>query len=536
MHSVTLFIAVLFAPVLIRLALLSHKGVAPSFVDVRGFTSDILVSFIIALILVFIFRLKPLAGIVILLLWSLLSYGVYEHVMALGALPSLSNIKYLGDATFLKASVLSVSRPLLFLPVVLFPPTLGAVLFWGGRTRLRPVAFIYPAIFFLIINIFWKDDSEALMWRQANFAHDNVGLLVSFGGGAEALGSTDRVSLSGAELNGEPVIELPGSAKNVLLIMLESVSGAYIDSAADYHNIESPITMPLLSALAKENIHYPTFVANQRQTNRGEYAILCGEYPKLASEVAKMSEVAFFGGEKPCLPAVLGSAGFETVYLQSAPLAFMLKEQFMERVGFSKVYGDDYFKQAYKRNAWGVDDRAYFEQSVDLVAKLSAGEKPWFLTMLTVGSHDPYNVPDDYNSPYEEGSIGEAFSYLDSALSEFLSTLEAKGLLKDTLILLTSDESAGITHKTSDLLTKLSQNWGFFIAITPGGEQMEIDGSFMQVDIALSILDYLGLGEVKNDFSGRSLFRAYEKERPIFFGNTYMHLVGAIDTSGSPGT
>lgn len=531
-HCAVLFVSVLFAPVLIRLALLSQKGVAFSSVDLHGFISDLLVSSVIALFLVFIFRIKPLAGILILLIWSLLNYGAYEHVMALGALPSLSNIEYMADTTFLRASVLSVSKPGLFVPVVIFPAVFSWLVFRGPKINLRLAAFLYPAIVLFVINIAWMDNSEALMWRQANFVDDNVDWLFTFGDKGRPTGSSGFVSLSGADMSGSPVIVLPGSAKNVLLIMLESVSGAHIESAADYHNIESPISMPLLSEVAKKNMHFRTFITNQRQTNRGEYSVLCGEYPKLASEVAKMSEVVFAGVKKPCLPALLSSAGFETVYLQSAPLAFMLKDQFMERIGFSRVYGKEYFLDAYKMSTWGVDDKAYFEQSVEMVAELSKGEKPWFLTMLTVGTHDPYNVPDAYTSLYEEGSIGEAFSYLDAALADFLATLKAKGLLKDTLVLLTSDESAGITHKTSDFITKLSQNWGFFVAIVPEGERMEIDDSFMQVDIPLSILDYMGLAGTAHDFSGRSLFRKYDKKRKIFFANTYMRTVGVLNFFG----
>ena len=370
-RCVALLVSVLFAPVLIRLALLSHRGVAFSFVDLHGFISDLSVSFIIALILVFIFRIKPLAGILILLIWSLLNYGVYEHIMALGALPSLSNIKYMGDTTFLRASVLSVSKPSLFIPVVIFPAALAWLVFRGTRRRLRLRVFLYPAILFFIINIFWMDSSEALMWRQANFVDDNMDWLFTFGDKGRPPGSSSLVSLRGADMSGEPQIKIPGSAKNVLLIMLESVSGAYVKSAADHHNIESPITMPLLSERAKNNINFRTFITNQRQTNRGEYSVLCGEYPKLISEVAKMSEIVFAGEKKPCLPALLSSAGFETVYLQSAPLAFMLKDQFMENVGFSLVYGNEYFKESYKRSTWGVDDKAYFEQSVEMVSELS---------------------------------------------------------------------------------------------------------------------------------------------------------------------
>jgi hypothetical protein len=66
----------------------------------------------------------------------------------------------------------------------------------------------------------------------------------------------------------------------------------------------------------------------------------------------------------------------------------------------------------------------------------------------------------------------------------------------------------------------------------PEGKSMEIDESFMQVDIALSVLDYLGLGEMEHELSGRSIFRKYEKKRKIFFANTYTRMVGVLDLFG----
>ena len=40
---------------------------------------------------------------------------------------------------------------------------------------------------------------------------------------------------------------------------------------------------------------------------------------------------------KRCLPAALAEAGYATVYLQAAPLTFMLKDKFMPRIGFERV-------------------------------------------------------------------------------------------------------------------------------------------------------------------------------------------------------
>jgi phosphoglycerol transferase MdoB-like AlkP superfamily enzyme len=524
-----LIISALFAPFLIRLVLLTGRA-GFSLTDLHGFLSDAVLSLFIVLLILLVSSKRRVFGIVIVLLWSLANYGAYEHVMALGALPGLAHAGYLADKTFLISSALTVSNPILFLAVIIMP----IVLLWLA-SRVKGVRFSLPAVLIaammlLSVNLVWKIDHASLMWRQTNFLDDNFRIFFTSGKGAaiDSVGSEVEGLSNRADLGGIPIVKIPKTKTNVLLIMLESVSGAYIETASKYHNIKSNMTMERLSMIAEENIVYTSFVANQRQTNRGEYALLCGEYPRLNSGVAKMSEYVQKSGTKTCLPKVLKDEGYETVYLQSAPLAFMLKDQFMEAIGFEKVYGDDYFKNAYKRSTWGVDDKAYFEESVNMLEELEGKGKPWFLTMLTVGTHDPYIVPDNYSSHHKAGTLNEAMGYLDSAVADFLDTLEARGILENTLVVITSDESAGLRDETSDLISKLSQNWGALIVKLPTKERKKIDKVFMQADIPLSILDYLDFSAKAGEFSGRSFFRRYNRGREIFFGNTYMRLLGSF--------
>ena len=87
--------------------------------------------------------------------------------------------------------------------------------------------------------------------------------------------------------------------------------------------------------------------------------------------------------------------GYRTVFLQAAPLAFMLKDRFMPRAGFQQVLGNDWFQEYYVRNDWGVDDRAFLEQAAAMVESLAAARQPWFLTLLSVGTHHPFILPPD---------------------------------------------------------------------------------------------------------------------------------------------
>jgi hypothetical protein len=124
-----------------------------------------------------------------------------------------------------------------------------------------------------------------------------------------------------------------------------------------------------------------------------------------------------------------------------------------------------------------------------------------------------------------------------------MKSLEQDRVLDNTLVLITSDESVGISgyrgakreragEEIDDLTKKLSDNWSFLIVIPPTRERIRIDADFMHADLALSVLDYLGFAEQAEEFAGRSVFREYDEKRPIVFGNVYRLWLGTLDSSG----
>lgn len=537
----------LLAPIATRLALMIETGVGLSGPDLRGFFSDLVVSLFFIGALLLACRWTRWLGTVLVILWCVLYYGNYEHVTVLGSPAGLAHAGYLADETFLKGSALVPTHPLLLAGIL----CASCLLTWLGSrkksTRGPLLSITAVAILALAVHLVWPPDAEALAWRQVNVVYENLRWIIMPLARTPAQQPAPHIpagleseidALFRADLSGAPILRLGNRGTNVLLIMLEGISGVHLDSIAERHGLSVPVKMQRLDRIAQENIVFRSFVSHQRQTNRGEYAILCGDYPKLVVDEPKMTEL-LASESLVCLPNVLRDAGYETVYLQSAPLGFMSKDLFMPKIGFSQIYGEAWFSQAYARNQWGIDDRAYFEQSLEMVKTLSTGQKPWFLTLLTVGTHHPYIVPSDYGS----GTFATAAAYLDEAFARFLQSIRDMAVLDNTLVLITSDESVGISgyrgaklalagEGIDDLTKKLSDNWSFLIVIPPTRERMRIDADFMHADLALSILDYLGFAERAEEFAGRSVFREYDEKRPIFFGNVYRLWLGTLDSSG----
>ncbi len=456
------------------------------------------------------------------LAWLLINYGNYEHILANDSNIDPTNFKYMKSTTFLKGSFANISHPLIAILCFLLPITSLILLF---KESYQKIHFGFPLIVLSLIAQTWPVDKAQLLWQQEHPLHS----LFRPGVSEEKLNQFLPVDAElqksvQADLKGKPRFEFPKFEKkpNVLLIMIEGISGAHISALAQQHKVKLPFDMPKLSEFAKKNFAASSFIAHQRQTDRGEYSLLCGDYDKLLSRTPRMTEVATAKTNTSCLPDILQRNGYHTIYLQPAPMSFMMKDRFMEKVGFKESKGADFFVTGYKKGGWGVDDKAFFEQSLKVFEDLEKKNEPWFAALMTVGTHHPLIVPSSFAKRKNEDEFAHAIRYTDVALAELLDQMKKNGMLDHTLVIVTSDESRGI-KEIGGLTRSISQNWGFLVASLPQKLQSPImlNEPYTQSDVALSVIDYLGLENQDHGFLGRSLFRSYDQPRSIAFANIF---------------
>ncbi len=490
--------------------------------DPMGYLSDLGIG---SLLVVLLHRRPLWLSVPLLLVWGLFNIATAELVSAVGRLPNAADLNYLVDPQFLEKSTSgSFAQPWLAASLVL-ALLLWLATQWLGRAKPQPrlprSAWAAPV---LLLTAHWGAQylhpSEADQWRQFNLPHQ---LLAAAVGDLQMRGEEwlegDQVEvppqmagLTQLDLDGEKLLAAPGRARNVLIITLEGIPGAYVGvnrealSSRYQENL-----MPNLSRWAERGMNTPDYVLHSHQTIRGLYAMLCGDYDKLDNGTPKGVEMLTqTERNQACLPAQLHKNGFATHYLQGAGLRFMAKDKIMPHIGFDATHGLEWFSNSnYLEFPWGKDDKAFFEGALDYVSGLKKQQQPWMLTLLTVGTHQPYSAPEDYLQRYDTAKQA-AVSYLDDALGAFLDGLERQGVLKDTLVVITSDESHGIDG------VRLASSWGFNLTLAP--EQAELPkvkhGVYGHVDLSASILDYFAL-PVPSALSGRSLFRDYTTGREI---------------------
>lgn len=510
----TLFGLLLLVPMGARLAL--------GWSTPLGYVSDLASA---SLLTVLLYRRPWWLALPVLLIWALLTQVSAELVSAVGRMPNLADLHYLVDPQFVENSTGGgLTHPELGLALLL-----GLALWLLVQRSSRAVAlpalprysWSLPVVLLLAHgSTQYLKPSEADQWQLFNLPHQALATAVGQAqirvedwlDGDIADVPPQMAGLTRLDLEGQPLLPSAGRARNVLVIALEGIPGAYIKTNREaLHSRYQEDLMPKLSAWAERGMNTPDYVLHSHQTIRGLYAMLCGDYDKLDNGTPKGVEMLTQSQRnKACLPAQMHKFGFDTHYLQGAGLRFMAKDKIMPHIGFDATHGLEWFSNAnYLEFPWGKDDKAFFEGALGYVEQLKKNKKPWMLTLLTVGTHQPYSAPDDYLERYDTPKQA-AVGYLDDAIGQFLEGLERKGVLKDTLVIITSDESHGIDG------VRLASSWGFNLMLAPEQQLLPHikSGTYGHVDFSASVLDYFGL-PVPASLSGRSLFRDYAQGREI---------------------
>ncbi len=514
-----LFFLFLITAVLARLFAVYHWQGSEARPEIEGIYADILIAVGFAGIttLIGIFG-RWLFMLPLLIWWFLLSSNLeliaalndtvdwYDFTFALDPVVFLGSIQKGGQFTWFI---------LLFLIITLVTGFTLRKPFQLSRRHALGVALLTA----LSLALSWLQTTHTSNWMESNPVARTLTSWHRTSFESELISRNSPTLNGGTETGRLRKLQRPeGLQPNILLVVLEGIPGLYVPQVAEYMQMSSPISLKSLEGFAEDSLVIPNMVAHKRQTIRGLYAMLCGDYSKLETSTPKAYEYIEKGNMAPkCLPTYLGEAGYQTHYLQAAPLAVMSKDRFMPAAGFNTVLGTPYFKNKYVASFWGADDRAFFEGAAEYIHNLQESETPWFLTLLTVGTHHPYGAPLELVEEYGDAKLA-AVAYLDKALTPFMKFLEEEGLYRDTLVIITSDESHGVSN------TMLGNNWGLGLVRGPGIDPGAVSQMYGLLDWPDSILDYLNLSEQNLGFIGRSIFREYPSQRQLLFSSDRYYL------------
>lgn len=452
---------------------------------------------------------------VLLISWALFQAMSMELFAAVGRLPSWQDMHYLIDPNFVRNSAagMHLAEPVFVL--LMLGSALVAVMVPLYRPRKAGLAVVAAVGLALLLgaNFGASQANQSIaarynplqwfvadaMFRQQEAATD------------ARLMTEMPASLRTLDLQGQSLLDV-NRVRNVLIVVLEGASGIYYPEIREKMGVpEGPFQMTSMAEATRTAMLIPDFVSHSHQTIRGLYAIHCGDISKLSYETPKGFELQVNPARAAeCLPARLNQSGWDTHFLQGAPLQFMNKDKVMPAMGFQNVHGLEWFADRKEKEfIWGTTDEDFFQGARNYVHKLQQQKKPWLLSLLTVATHQPFDAPEEMAEKYGSRKIASV-ARLDEAAARFVNSLREDGVLENTLVVVISDESHG--YEGADWYG----SWGYAAILAPGQVNLPRlkDGTFGLMDVEASILDYLDL-PMPPSIIGRSFFRDYASPREM---------------------
>lgn len=273
---------------------------------------------------------------------------------------------------------------------------------------------------------------------------------------------------------------------NVIIIVLESFTSKIVQPLGGLPDVASN-----MNAFCKEGILFTNFYANSFRTDRGLVSILSG-YP--AQPTTSIMKYPQRSQSLPSISKSLKKAGYSTEYYYGGDANFTNMRSYLLSQGYDRIVCDKDFPLKERLSKWGAPDQYLFNRA--LSDFLGMQKEPFFKTIQTSSSHEPFDVP---SHKFKDPFLNSAF-YTDSCLGKFIDRYKQTKYWKNTVFVLVPDHAmrypASITnHEIERFQIPL---------ILIGGaikKPVKIDTYASQIDIAATILYQLGLPHKDFTFS-----------------------------------
>ena len=306
-----------------------------------------------------------------------------------------------------------------------------------------------------------------------------------------------------------------GHNKNLIVIQVEALQGFVIDH---YYNGQE-IT-PNLNKLIREQgslyfDHYYQLIG-RGNTSDAEFVSNNSLYPSMDEPTyTQYADNTFYG-----LPWILRDNGYTAWAFHGYEKDFWNRNNAYPNQGFERFISEEDY-DLNETIGLGITDEEFFKQSM---AYLKEMESPFYSFIITLTSHNPFNMPKEYEvlkieEKHKDTLLGnylQAIHYADKALGEFIENLKKEGLYDNSVIAIYGDHF-GITSADKKIQKIMADYLGYeydlddmmkipLIIHIPGEDFNEtISKVGSQIDFAPTILNIMGYENEKGLMFGRDL-------------------------------
>ncbi len=302
---------------------------------------------------------------------------------------------------------------------------------------------------------------------------------------------------------------------NVVLVLLESFGRTVTDAVIDGDSVA-----PNLARAAREGIRFDNMMANSFRTDRGQAAVMSG-FP--AHPVVSIMKYPSKAHTLPAIARSLRREGYTTTFTYGGDADFTNTMSYLYGTGVERVTDRRNLHFDAPTSKWGYADDVVCDYFTDEVLELAAEGRPFFATLLTLSSHEPFDVPYDRF----ENRILNAAAFTDECVGRMLDRWRRSPAWDDLLVILVADH--GIAYPDDLQIGDLARQR--IPMIWTGGAvngPATVDTYASQTDLAPTLLAQMGI-DAREFVYGRDIF---DPSEPHFGFWTFNNAFGMIDGGG----
>ena len=303
---------------------------------------------------------------------------------------------------------------------------------------------------------------------------------------------------------------------NVVLFLVESFGRSTVDE-----RVGGEPVAPEFQRLKGEGVYFDNLFANSFRTDRGTVAVLSGFPAQTKMSVMKLPVKS---QRLPSIARSLRREGYATSFYYGGDLNFTNTASYLYGTGFDRLTWQKDLHFDAPTSKWGYADDVVIDAFTDHVLAEAASQRPFFAAMLTLSSHEPFDVP---FAKFDDPMLN-AMAFTDASLGRFVERVRQTPVWNDLLVILIADHAYPYPYgiANSDALRhRIPMLWLGGAVRRPA--VVETYGS--QSDLAATLLAQLGIAHGDFLFS-RALF---DPARPKFGYWCFNNGFGVADAGGT---
>jgi phosphoglycerol transferase MdoB-like AlkP superfamily enzyme len=240
-----------------------------------------------------------------------------------------------------------------------------------------------------------------------------------------------RVLTTLPKKDSNPSLSVISSKKpNIVVIILESWTAKAIEPLGGIKGLT-----PQFNKLCSEGLLFTNIYANGTRTPHALPAVLCG-FP--STPEGPILNVPSKAEKLDYITKTLAESGYKSFFFYGGNINFDNMKALITYAAFDKTIDKSDFKKSETTSKWGAHDEVLYNR---VLIELKKNSFPFFSVILTLSSHEPFEVPMQtvIQGSEPDSLFKNSLFYADKCLGDFFKKAAEEPWYDNTLFVLLAD-------------------------------------------------------------------------------------------------